>query len=134
MAEYNGKKGIWRTVGGRRIFIAEGEDLATAMKNSGKFKDLKKKKETFDENKDKEDGEYEEYKKMRLEDPSNYNDNDFERFNELDKKYLERFSKEQTRVVRYGDEYAVIQNGGIQGTFKTIEEAKEFERTKTQDK
>lgn len=31
------KKGVWRTVGGRRIFIAEGEDLATAMKNSGKF-------------------------------------------------------------------------------------------------
>ena len=29
--------GIWRTVGGRRIFIKDGEDLATAMKNSGKF-------------------------------------------------------------------------------------------------
>lgn len=29
--------GIWRTVGGRRIFIKDGEDLETAMKNSGKF-------------------------------------------------------------------------------------------------
>ena len=29
--------GVWRTVGGRRIFIKEGEDLTTAMKNSGKF-------------------------------------------------------------------------------------------------
>lgn len=29
--------GIWRTVGGRRIFIKDGEDLAAAMKNSGKF-------------------------------------------------------------------------------------------------
>lgn len=29
--------GVWRTVGGRRIFIKDGEDLATAMKNSGKF-------------------------------------------------------------------------------------------------
>jgi hypothetical protein len=30
--------GVWRTVGGRRIFIKDGEDLSTAMKNSGKFK------------------------------------------------------------------------------------------------
>lgn len=29
--------GVWRTVGGRRIFIKDGEDLENAMKNSGKF-------------------------------------------------------------------------------------------------
>ena len=29
--------GVWRTVGGRRIFIKDGEDLETAMKKSGKF-------------------------------------------------------------------------------------------------
>ena len=39
--------GVWRTVGGRRIFIKDGEDLATAMKNSGKF--LKKKELTKEE-------------------------------------------------------------------------------------
>lgn len=33
--------GVWRTVGGRRVFIKDGEDLQTAMKNSGKFKNLK---------------------------------------------------------------------------------------------
>ncbi len=33
--------GIWRTVGGRRIFIKDGEDLASAMKNSGKFESSK---------------------------------------------------------------------------------------------
>lgn len=37
MAEYNGKQGVWRTIGGRKVFIADGEDLATAMQNSGKF-------------------------------------------------------------------------------------------------
>ena len=41
MAEFNGKQGAWRTVGGRKIFIVDGEDLATAMKNSGKFKNKK---------------------------------------------------------------------------------------------
>ena len=31
--------GVWRTVGGRRIFIKDGQDLASAMKESGKFKE-----------------------------------------------------------------------------------------------
>ena len=30
--------GVWRTIGGRRVFIKDGQDLATAMKESGKFK------------------------------------------------------------------------------------------------
>lgn len=33
--------GVWRTVGGRRIFIKDGQDLASAMKESGKFKSNK---------------------------------------------------------------------------------------------
>jgi len=36
--------GVWRTVSGRRIFIKEGQDLATAMKESGKFKGSNKSK------------------------------------------------------------------------------------------
>ena len=32
------ENGVWRTVGGRRIFIKDGQDLASAMKESGKFK------------------------------------------------------------------------------------------------
>lgn len=31
------KDGVWRTVGGRRIFIKEGQSLSDAMRNSGKF-------------------------------------------------------------------------------------------------
>lgn len=29
--------GVWRTIGGRKIFIKDGQDLASAMKESGKF-------------------------------------------------------------------------------------------------
>ena len=29
--------GVWRTKGGRKVFIADGDDLETAMKKSGKF-------------------------------------------------------------------------------------------------
>ena len=34
-------EGVWRTVGGRRIFIREGQSLESAMKESGKFKSTK---------------------------------------------------------------------------------------------
>lgn len=34
---YNQNKGVWRTIGGRRVFIAEGMDLAGALEASGKF-------------------------------------------------------------------------------------------------
>lgn len=30
--------GVWRTIGGRRVFIRKGQDLSSAMKESGKFK------------------------------------------------------------------------------------------------
>lgn len=36
--KYDSEDGIWRTVGGRRIFIRNGQDLSSAMKESGKFK------------------------------------------------------------------------------------------------
>ena len=29
------EKGVWRTIMGRRIFIADGEDVRTAIRNSG---------------------------------------------------------------------------------------------------
>lgn len=38
MKEADEKNGIWRTIGGRRIFIRRGENLTDAMKRSGKFK------------------------------------------------------------------------------------------------
>ena len=34
---YSSEKGIWRTIGGRRVFISDGADLYTAMEQSGKF-------------------------------------------------------------------------------------------------
>lgn len=58
MAWLNGKEGVWRTVGGRKIFIATGQSLKDAMKASGKFKNLNdnKDKEEKTIQKDKEEG------------------------------------------------------------------------------
>ena len=36
--KYDDEDGVWRTVGGRRIFIRNGQSLSDAMKESGKFK------------------------------------------------------------------------------------------------
>ena len=44
--KYDDADGVWRTIGGRRVFIRNGQSLSDAMKESGKFKT---KKDDFDE-------------------------------------------------------------------------------------
>ncbi len=40
--KYDEKDGVWRTIGGKRIFIEKGDSLSDAMKKSGKFKSKEK--------------------------------------------------------------------------------------------
>ena len=42
MEKYNEKDGVWRTIGGRRVFIKKGQSMSDAMKESGKFKSASK--------------------------------------------------------------------------------------------
>ena len=42
--KFNEEDGVWRTIGGRRVFIRNGQSLSDAMKQSGKFKSAKKEK------------------------------------------------------------------------------------------
>lgn len=52
--------GVWRTVGGRRIFIRNGESLTDAMRKSGKFKMEKSKRDIkFGDKKIRNDKEFE---------------------------------------------------------------------------
>lgn len=73
MATLNGKDGVWRTVGGRHIFIANGQSLKDAMKASGKFKNLNDNKEKLEKiiQKDKEEGKVGERLK-KIEDAERY--------------------------------------------------------------
>ena len=41
MAKYDDVGGVWRTIGGRRVFIKTGQSLSSAMIESGKFKNLR---------------------------------------------------------------------------------------------
>lgn len=40
--KYDSEDGVWRTIGGRRVFIRTGQSLSSAMKESGKFNSIKK--------------------------------------------------------------------------------------------
>lgn len=39
---YDKEEGVWRTISGRRVFIRTGQSLSDAMKESGKFKNMRK--------------------------------------------------------------------------------------------
>ena len=41
--KYNSEDGVWRTIGGRKVFIKKGQSVAEAMIESGKFKGQKNK-------------------------------------------------------------------------------------------
>lgn len=47
MATYNNEEGVWRTIGGRRVFIRTGQSLSDAMIESGKFSRVKKNEELY---------------------------------------------------------------------------------------
>lgn len=42
--------GVWRTIRGRRVFIKKGQSLHEAMRESGKFKNLKKEENAIEKN------------------------------------------------------------------------------------
>lgn len=82
--------GVWRTVGGRRIFIKNGEDLVTAMKNSGKFNHNDEYDRAHGVYKKEEDEIKERNKKLHREAIKKENEEKFEKF----KKELESKNKE----------------------------------------
>ena len=45
--DFDKEDGVWRTVGGRRIFIRNGQSLSDAMKESGKFSRVAKNQELY---------------------------------------------------------------------------------------
>ena len=72
--DYSKEDGVWRTIGGRKVFIRKGQSLADAMIESGKFKGQKNKpgaRESYREEKEKDYKEqeelYDKYKKANEE-------------------------------------------------------------------
>ena len=104
MEKFDEKDGVWRTIGGRRIFIRTGQSLSDAMRESGKFKTKSGKVRKEDSSKDiKKDNidkeEYELFKKAMEKpdsiDPMTENSTDWEA---LEKKYKDRYEKETSKT------------------------------------
>lgn len=45
--KYDESDGVWRTIGGRRVFIKNGQSLSDAMKESGKFSRVKRNEQLY---------------------------------------------------------------------------------------
>lgn len=45
--DYDKEDGVWRTIGGRKVFIRNGQSLSDAMKESGKFSRVQKNQELY---------------------------------------------------------------------------------------
>lgn len=119
--------GVWRTVGGRRIFIKDGEDLATAMKNSGKFGEketpkLQEYAKKEDELKSKLDGlEYDELNEI------------FNKTTDPDMRGIIMNKMQEKDVVRFGREIYGIEMNDIdyQGSFDdALKYANDFNKDK----
>jgi len=100
--DFDDSDGVWRTVGGRRIFIKNGQDLASAMKESGKFKSVKdrehqKKKieneierhSYSDKEKKEKEEEYDAYDKISQEEATKEKFSALDRWAEQEKKQKE---------------------------------------------
>lgn len=62
--KFDNDDGVWRTIGGRRVFIRNGQDLASAMKESGKFKTAKKSEDKKDHTFNMSEEDKEKYEKV----------------------------------------------------------------------
>lgn len=96
MGKYDDIGGVWRTIGGRRVFIKDGQSLSSAMIESGKFKNLRSnyKKAKEEDEKAKQNKEWEEkVKKLEKENAKN-------KGYELDENYYE---EQERQALRSGD-------------------------------
>lgn len=100
------ENGVWRTVGGRRIFIKEGQDLASAMKESGKFPNKQGKEETLKK----------ELQDIQDDTIKEYEDEVFDVFN------LEQYSAEEIRKSKLFD-------SGIEENISKVAFEKNYEIT-----
>lgn len=101
----NDEKGVWRTIRGRRIFIANGQSLGEAMAKSGKFKNLTRTKLRETRHNEREKDLFGKYGKKKV----NWN-----RFQKNDQWSIENRGAEQAKKNRL-NEYAINwkENDGV---------------------
>ncbi len=148
--KYDDEDGVWRTVGGRRIFIRNGQALSDAMKESGKFKNKKtgadipsreEYKKAKIELKKQEDDEYALYKKARENEDSidamTENSTDWEALEERykDRYETEQWDKESKKIKKEREKKELIEKGlsedEIKKGYKDLDSALKDKKEKT---
>ena len=103
MASDDFENGVWRTIGGRHIFIRDGESVSSAMKRSGKFKSAKKKEQRKFEDVDKEFHEHAQKMEKNYEEFGGNSVEDERKLNELsrerDKALLNKDKNNRVRTL-----------------------------------
>jgi len=100
--KYDDADGVWRTIGGRRVFIRNGQSLSEAMIESGKFKNLrsdyKKAKEEEDKSKNITASEIDELKEYAKKlDIDKLDKKAMELYEKDDEKGFEKFSDDELK-------------------------------------
>jgi len=133
MVKVEGVQGVWRTIGGRRVFIKDGQDLATAMKESGKFKKAK-------------DIEHQKRKIANDIEKNVYSDKErkekwkeYDAYNEIDKEYIKKVSDAKNNdELKKADEEKIKRlekiieedqkTGKVENRMKSIESQQRYDR------
>lgn len=101
--------GVWRTIGGRRVFIKDGQDLASAMKESGKFKSAKK-----ETKKEDEQAKSEFYKKLSNNDKDKYNSYLEKGYSKSDIENTLMYQTQEEKMRKADIEFANTENDNLQ--------------------
>ena len=120
LQELNGEKGVWRTIGGRRVFIKTGQSLSDAMRKSGKFNNMEIK------NRKKGEKEAEQYMKEAVDELVNdmKQDDFIKKIKDFDENKVakDKWTAEEQFMVRMKDNYGLIKEK--YGEQKAIESLK----------
>lgn len=123
---FDDSDGVWRTIGGRRVFIREGQSLSDAMKKSGKFKSAKKKEKEEENVKE----QIKEDKKQDLNiDPYEHAENIKEPKNEFDK-LAKEYKNTHDEMTKYNTERKHLYQGFDEEKAKDHLSEKDYKRYK----
>ena len=108
---YDNEDGVWRTIGGRRVFIRNGQSLADAMKESGKFSRVEKNKDKYG----------------NQEENSMYIDS---KIADLDAKHANKQQKEWSKQAKALEESIIKdqETGNTANRMKAIDDAQRYDR------
>lgn len=103
--------GVWRTISGRRVFIKDGQDLATAMRESGKFKNIGKNPKV-----DRKKNKYATNNEGGIDDnTSRFADEAIKHWEKENQKYKEKYGKDDEMALKFKSQWEKEKSNRLYG-------------------